>query len=233
MEQASSDTQYDINLAKAEQKLMEERKKVNILESKKQVELKQGHLQMREVALQAEVTKPAEAQQKKTTLLAEAEQDKRRILAEGDAEATKALAEGNAIATKLNAEANAFATKHRGLADAEKDRLKGLAEAEVITASGQAEAEAMRKKASAYKLYNDAAMASMVINKLPEIVESAAAPMAQIGDITLLSTDTAEPNGDEQEGAGLLDIAAQGLQKAKGLAHLISTKAQADENNPA
>ena len=53
--------------------------------------------------------------------------------------------------------------------EAEGIRMVGEAEAEAIRAKGIAEAEAMEKKALAYQKYNDAAMAEMLIQVLPEI----------------------------------------------------------------
>ena len=53
--------------------------------------------------------------------------------------------------------------------DAEKIRLIGEAEATSIEAVGKAEAERMRLKASAYKQYGEAAMASLILETLPKV----------------------------------------------------------------
>ncbi len=215
-EKATSDVQYDINKAKAEQSLINERQTIKIIESQKEVELQQVEVLKREVALEAEITKPAEAEQSRVRLLAQAEQDKRRILAEGDAQAMKAKASGEAEATKLKALAEADATRQLGLAQAEAERAKGLAQATVIAARGQAEAEAMVKKAEAYKQYNDAAMASMMIEKLPELVQAAAMPLSKIGNVTLLSTN-GDTSGAGKLSADVINVAAQSLTMVKGL----------------
>ena len=54
-------------------------------------------------------------------------------------------------------------------AEAEKVKLVGLAEATAIENIGRAEAEAMRMKASAFKLYGEAATLSLVFEALPKV----------------------------------------------------------------
>ncbi|MBZ0187202.1 MAG: hypothetical protein K8F91_13220, partial [Candidatus Obscuribacterales bacterium] len=187
-EKAQSDMMYDIRKAKSQQSLIEETQKIKIVEAQKEVELQTVEVQKRQVALEADITKPAEAEHSRIRILAQAEQEKRRILAEGDAQALELKARGEANAVKMKAEADAEAARTMGLAEAEANRARGLAQATIIAARGQAEAEAMAKKAEAFKQYNDAAMASMVIEKLPELVSAAAQPLSKIGNVTLLST---------------------------------------------
>ncbi|MBQ3640372.1 flotillin family protein, partial [bacterium] len=62
---------------------------------------------------------------------------------------------------------------------------KGKAEAAAIKAKGEAEAEAMNKKAEAYKKYNNAAIAEMMLNILPQMAEQIAKPLSQIKDINI------------------------------------------------
>jgi len=213
---AASDLAYEISKAQAQQKLVEETQKIKIVEAQKQVELQGVEVQKRQVELEAEITKPAEAEQSRVRLLAQAEQDKRRLLAQADADATKLQAQGQADATRLKAIAEAEATKAIGMAEAEASRAKGLAEASVIAAKGEAEAEAMAKKAEAYKQYNEAAMASMVIEKLPDLVAAAAAPLAKIGQMTVLAT-SGDSAGASKITGDILNVAAQGLTMVKGL----------------
>jgi flotillin len=213
---AASDMMYDIVKAQTTQKLIEEQQQIKIIEAQKEVELQQVEVQKRRVQLESEVTKPAEAEQTRIRLMAQAEQEKRKMLADADAQAAKMQAQGEADATRLRAMADAEATKAVGIAQAEASRAQGLAEATVVAARGQAEAEAMSKKADAFKQYNDAAMASMIIDKLPALVEAAAAPLAKIGSMTVLST------GEDSAGASkvtndVLSVAAQSLTMVKGL----------------
>ncbi len=213
---AYADIAGEIVKAQNTQKLIEEQQKIKIVEAQKNVELQQVEVQKRQVMLEAEVTKPAEAEQSRTRINAQAEMEKRKILAQGDAEAAKMRAIGEAEALRIRAIAEAEATRATGLAMAEAKKAQGLADAAIIAAKGDAEAQAMVKRAEAYKMYNDAAIASMIIDKLPQIVESASAPLSKIGSVTLLST------GGDSLGASRLtqevvNAAAQSLHLVKGL----------------
>jgi len=234
---AASDMQYEIVKAQTSQKLVEEQQKVKIVEAQKEVELQQVEVQKRQVQLETEVTKPAEAEQTRIRLMAQAEQEKRKLIAEGDAAAAKWQAQGEADARRLKAIAEAEATKAIGLAQAEATRAQGLAEATIVAAKGQAEAEAMTKKAEAYKLYNDAAMASMIIEKLPQMVEAAASPLAKIGNMTVLSTG-GDSAGASKITSDVMNVAAQGITMVKGLTGIDITQAlkrseaaRLDDNN--
>ena len=207
---------YDIVKAQTQQKLVEETQKIRIVEAQKEVELQQVEVQKRQVCLESEITKPAEAEQMRIRLMAQAEAEKRKLIADGDAQAAKSQAQGQADATRLRAMADAEATKIMGLAQAEASRAKGLAEATVTAAKGQAEAEAMTKKAEAFKQYNDAAMASMVVDKLPELVAAAAAPLSKIGSMTVLSTG-GDGSGASKVTSDVISIAAQSMAMVKGL----------------
>ncbi len=212
---AASDMAYDIAKAQTQQKLIEEQQKIKIVEASKEVELQQVAVQRRQVELEGEITKPAEAEQTRIRLLAQAEQDKRKLLSEADALSAKLQAQGQADATRLRAMADADAQKALGLAQAEASRATGLAQAAVIAARGEAEAEAMAKKAEAFKQYNDAAIASMIIEKLPEMINAAAAPLSKVGSMTVLATG--DTIGASKITADVLNVAAQGLTMVKGL----------------
>ena len=102
-----------------------------------------------------------------------------------NAEADKFEREKEAEAMKATAEAQRFAKQQ----EAEGIRMVGEAEAEAIRAKGVAEAEAMEKKAIAYQKYNNAAMAEMLIQVLPEIAGKIAEPLTQIDKITIIGGD--------------------------------------------
>src|SRR5436190_15569732 len=101
-------------------------------------------------------------------VLKQAEIEKRRIetLAEAEKQRLVMEAEGHAAAT----------------------RAQGEAEAEIIFKKGEAEAKAMNVKAEAYQEYNQAAVVDKLITSLPEIVRALAAPLANVGKITVVST---------------------------------------------
>lgn len=213
---AASDMMYDIVKAQTQQKLVEETQKIKIVEAQKEVELQQVEVQKRQVQLETEVTKPAEAEQSRIRLMAQAEQDKRKLMAEADALTAKLQAQGSADATRLKAIAEAEATKAIGLAQAEAARAHGLAEATIVAAKGQAEAEAMAKKAEAFKQYNDAAMASMIVDKLPDLVSAAAQPLSKISTMTVLATG-GDSAGASKITGDVLSVAAQSMAMVKGL----------------
>jgi flotillin len=74
---------------------------------------------------------------------------------------------------------------------AEAVRIEGQAEADATLARGEAEASAMEKKADAFAKYGQAAMLEMVVAALPETVAAAAAPLAGIDKLTVISADGA------------------------------------------
>lgn len=213
---AASDLEYKIVEATTTQKLTEEQQKVEIVRAQKMVELQSVEVQKRQVQLEAEVTKPAEAEQSKVRIYAQAEQEKRQLLAKADADAAKLRAAGDAEAIRLKAIAEADAIKATGIAQAESAKAQGLAEAQVIAARGDAEAQAMMKKAEAYRMYNEAAIASMIIEKLPEVVNAAATPISKIGNVTLLAT-SGDSVGATRLSNEVLNVAAQSLTLVKGL----------------
>jgi flotillin len=187
---AESDLAYDLQKFKSQQAVKIEEMKVLDIERERQIEIKQKELM-------ASVQRPAEAERFRIQQIAEAA--KFQAIAEAEARALSAQNIGRG---------EAEAVKAKGLAEAEAVRAKGLAEAEVILAKGQAEAEAMRKKAEAWRAYNEAAIAQMFIEKLPELARAIAEPLGRTDKITIIS------NGGEGIGASKLtkdvvDIIAQ------------------------
>ena len=82
-------------------------------------------------------------------------------------------------------------------ASAQGIKAKGEAEAYAILKKGEAEAMAMDKKAEAYKKYNSAAVAQMMIEVLPQIVENVAKPISAIKDVSIYSC------GSDNNGGGV------------------------------
>ncbi|MCX7923747.1 MAG: SPFH domain-containing protein [Clostridia bacterium] len=161
---AESDLSYDKKKYVIEQEVQAEAMKVEIVKKQKEIELQEQEALRKERELEATVKKPAEAERFKTEVQAEAERVKRSKEAEG----------------------YSYAIKAEGLAKAEAIKAAGLAEAEIIKAKGEAEAAAMIKKAEAYKMFNDAAMAQMIIEKLPEIASAVAQPLAKTEKIVMI-----------------------------------------------
>ena len=187
---AESDLAYDLQKFKSQQAVKLEEMKVLDIEKERMIDIRQKELQ-------ATIQRPAEAERFRIQQIAEAAKFQ-----------TIAEAEARALSAQNIGRGEAEAVKAKGLAEAEAVRAKGLAEAEVILAKGQAEAEAMRKKAEAWRAYNEAAIAQMFIEKLPELARAIAEPLGRTDKITIIS------NGGEGIGASKLtkdvvDIIAQ------------------------
>jgi len=187
---AEADLSYDKKKYVVEQEVQKEAMQVEIVKKQKEIELQEQEALRKEKELDALVKKPAEAERFKTEVQAEAERVKRAKEAEGQASAIKA----------------------EGLAKAEAIRAAGLAEAEIIKAKGEAEAFAMAKKAEAYKQFNDAAMAQMVIEKLPEIASAVSQPLAKTEKIVMIGD-----SGASKLTKDITNVMAQLPETVKGL----------------
>jgi len=79
-------------------------------------------------------------------------------------------------------------------------RVEGEAEVDAIRAKGEAEAEAMAARAKSYAQYNEAALAEMFVNILPEIAKSVSEPLSKVDKIIMVG------DGD---GAGVSKLTGQ------------------------
>lgn len=172
----------------------ERQKEINKLEVEAQVEkakqeqaLKEQEIAIQEKILDATINKQADAEkyQKEINAAAELEQRKRK------AEAERYEAEQKALAVKAQAEADLFSQQQK----AAGIKAVGEAEAAAIQAKGEAEAKAMEKKAEAYKKYGQAALAQMVVDKLPEVATAVAQPLTSIKDVHVYGTKGNEAAG--------------------------------------
>jgi flotillin len=208
---AESDLAYELQQAKCQQRLSEEKLGVNLVEKNKQIEVEQSEIERRELELVHTVKKPADAERYKVETLAQAEQRRRTAQAEAEANAArlKGLADAEIIRAKGDAEAEAL--RQRTLAEAEGLKAKCLAEAEGLKAKILAEAEGMQEKAEAWKQYNEAAVAQMFIEKLPDIAAAVAAPLSKIDRIVLVNNGngSAEGTGIDRITKGVTDVLAQ------------------------
>lgn len=147
--------------------------------------------------LEAQVRRPADANAYQIKVTAEAERDAAIAAAEAKAKTQTLSAEANATTTKLNAaadaestrvrgEATAAATQATGLAEAAATQAKGVAEAEAAKAKGLAEALAMDKRADALNKGQEALIAQMVAERLPEIAGNLASPLGN-AKVTILN----------------------------------------------
>lgn len=198
---AESDLSYDKKKFVIEQDVQAEAMKVEIIRKQKEIELQEQEALRKEKELDAMIRKPAEAEKYRMEVTAEA--DRVRKSKEAEAESYTIKAEGIA---------KAEAIKAAGLSEAEIIRAKGEAEAEIIKAKGEAEAIALAKKAEAYKLFNDAAIAQMVIEKLPEIASAIAQPLSKTEKIVMIGD-----SGASKITKDITNILAQLPETVKGL----------------
>ena len=135
--------------------------------------------EVRQRQLEAEVIKPADA----------------------EAYRLRTLAQANKDADVLKAEAEAQKTTLDGEAEAAAEKAKGTAKAEVVKAIGSAEADALEKRKAALTNMPEAGVAEIVLDRLPNSIREAAAPMSNVKDLTIIS-----PEGESKLTRNTLDI---------------------------
>nr|WP_322597290.1 flotillin family protein [Enterococcus sp. HY326] len=170
---AKADQAYNLESARAQQEVIEQEMEVKVIERQKQIELEEKEITRREKQYDSEVKKKADAD---------------RYAMEQEAQAKKAQDVAEAEAERFRIEALAEA-------EANKTRLAGQAESEATLLRGKAEAEAKQKIADAFKQYGEAAVLSMILEILPELMKEAAQPLGNIDKITVVDTGGSEgPN---------------------------------------
>lgn len=181
---AEADLAYDLQKFKTGQAVKGEEIKVQVIEKEQQVDVQEKEILRRTKELEATVQRPADAEKYRIQQLAEAERFRKEATAAGEAQAAQVLGEGEGKAIES-----------RGRGEAAAIQARGLAEAEAIRAKGIAEAEAMEKKASAWKAYGEAAVAQMIIDKLPDLARAIAEPLSRIDRIVLINNGSNDGQG--------------------------------------
>ncbi|MBJ6363269.1 flotillin family protein [Paenibacillus sp. GCM10012307] len=178
---AEADQAYSIHEARAQQSVVEEQMKIELVRKEREIDLEAKEILRREKQYDAEVKKKADADRYAVEQAAEA--DKARKLREADA-----------LQYKIEAEARALAEQKRldGLAVADAERAKGTAEAEVIRLRGLAEAEAKEKLAQAFEKFGEAAVLDIIVKMLPELAGKVAEPIKGIDKLTVVDTGNGE-----------------------------------------
>ena len=150
------------------------------------------------------------ARQKKMVDLAaqEAEVQQRKL----DAEVRK-----QADAELYRRQKEAEAQKYEAERAAEAAKFAKQQEAEGIRQKGLAEAEAMKQKAEAYKQYNDAAVAEMMIKVLPEIARSVAQPLSSIDKVSIIGGDASGVSGVSGNVPVLMAQTMEAMKEATGI----------------
>ena len=189
VKKAMSDAAYAIQ-EQEQQKIINERTvEAYIAKTKKEQELTEEMIKVRENNLQAEIAKQADADRYKKEVEATADKKKTELEAEAELALRKRLAEAEAYEAEQKAKAvkaEADATKYKMLMEAEGIKAIGEAEAAKIKAIGESEAKALDAKAKAYKNYNDTIkLQEALVEVLPEVAKQVAAPIASLKNVTL------------------------------------------------
>jgi flotillin len=183
-QKAESDLAYELQKNKSMLAVREGQVNVEIVEKNRRIELENLEIQRKQRELEATVQRPADAKKYEIERVAEAERFR-----------LENIAEGQSKSTRMTGLAAAEVTQATGAAEAEASRARGLAEAEVIKQKGLAEAAGQLSKAEAWQQYNEAAIAQLLIEKLPEIARAIAEPLTRIDKVTIVSTGQGQGTG--------------------------------------
>jgi len=187
---ARADSAYEIEKNKVAKQVTETAMLVELTKKEKEAEIEDKEAIRREKELLATVNKQADADLYKMSKFADADMYK-----------ISKAADAKKYAELQDAEAVSKAIKVRAEAEAEAIRIKGEAEAAAILAKGAAEAETMQKKAEAFRLYNDAAVTQMIIEKLPQIAAAVSEPLTKTEKIVIIDN-----GGDGSSGKGAAKV---------------------------
>ena len=242
IEQAKADAAYEIQKQAQQKTINIATVDAQIEQAKKEQNLSNERIKIKENELKAEVNAQADANKYQTEVNAQATLEKnkrdaesRLYVAQQVAEAKKAEAE----AAKYAAEQEAMGIRAKGEAEAYAVQQKLLAEADGIKAKGIAEAEAMTKKAEAYEKYGNVAIIDMLTKMnekvLPEVAKYVAEPMSKIGNVTIYGTTGNEAAGIAQNVPTLIKSSMDVLTDVTGvdMKEIVKTKtlaAQTDKN---
>lgn len=193
---AEADLAYELQNKILDQEVQKQSMQVEIVKKEKEIEFQEKEALRKERELDATIRKQADAS---------------KYSKEKDAEANK-------FTQIQQAQAEAEAIKVKALAGAEATKIQGEAEADAIRAKGLAEADAMTKKAEAFKLYNEAAVAQMIIEKLPDLARAISEPLAKTEKIVIVDNGNGEGDRGASKVTGYVnDILSQVPESVKAL----------------
>lgn len=173
---AEADLAYDLQKFKTNQLVKKEEVQVLVVEKEMSINVQDKEIERKHKELAATVERPADAERYRVETLANAERMRLQTVALGQADATKAT--GFAQAEVIQA---------TGSAEAEANKARGLAQADVIKAQGFSEAEANLKKADAWRAYTEAAIAQILIEKLPDIAKAISEPLSRTEKMVIIN----------------------------------------------
>ncbi len=188
---AKADAAYEIERMIQQQQIETNTVNAQIAKTEREAELKQAEVRVQEQTLEATVKKQADADKYKQIQEAEAAME----------------------VQKKDAEAKKYAMEQEALGI----RAKGEAEAEAIRAKGIAEAEAMEKKAEAYKKYNGAAVAEMMIKIMPQMAAEISKPLSSIDSVNIYGGDGSGVTGVTANGPVVMKQIFDTMSEATGV----------------
>ncbi len=206
---AIKDQTYDIMKAVKQKELVQAEMDKQILEREKQIELAEKEMIRKEREQDAQIRVPARAAADQEAFVADGTARALREKGTAEADVVKIKGKADADVEFMKGDAEANVQRAQGMAQAEVIQAKGLAEAEAIKAKGLAEAEAMHKKADAWEKYGNAAIAQIVVDKMPEIAEKLALPLENTEKLIIM--------GSESGGSRLVSDSVNSLVQISGL----------------
>ena len=212
VERANKEIAFQLQTAKRQQELIVEQRKIDIRNKEQEVLVQQQEVKRREQEQIAAQVVPARTQADAMAAVADGEKRKLILTAEGEKERAILVAEGERERLSRTAAGEAERIRQEGTAEADIIRLKGEAQAYAIKATGLAEAEAMRAKAQAWEQYGKAAVAQMIVEKLPEIVQNAAKSLETTQKLIIMGE-----RGPSQLVGSVVEIAATAPALVKAL----------------
>lgn len=208
--QNASASSIEVNARRAEAVIAMNQQKQNEADSEKDLEIRKADNmafvnKQREMATAAGQLEKAKQNQQITKEQTQQEVEKAIIqlkVTEQRALAAQEEAKGNSLADlveKKNAaeavkvEAEAISSRTRMYAEAKASEISsiGSAEAGAIQAKGMAEATVLKEKNQTFQYMGEAGLASLIIERMPEIAEAIAAPLAKTEKMVFISQDSA------------------------------------------
>lgn len=174
---AEADAVYRIQSEYQRKTLEEVAAEATIVKQQKAIEIKEKEALIREKELEATIKKEADAEYYRREKEADAKAYEQQKVA--DVEQYRKKKEYEILKDKADAELIAKQKEAEGIT------AIGKADAEAIKAKLLAEADGLDKKAEAMSKMQQAGIIEIVIDKLPEIVKNAAAPLTNVESITM------------------------------------------------
>lgn len=210
---AKAEAERDVSCAKAAAAMAANEKEI---EAQTAIAQRNNELELAKSKLKAEADKAAAdanaAGMIQTNLRAKEVKE-----SEADAEIARQKKMVDLAAQEAEVQQRKLDAEVRKQADAELYRRQKEAEAEAIRQKGLAEAEAMKQKAEAYKQYNDAAVAEMMIKVLPEIARSVAQPLSSIDKVSIIGGDASGVSGVSGNVPVLMAQTMEAMKEATGI----------------